>query len=87
MTSADSKRSRAEGNVRREIDPVPFAALVKAEKPEFGAAPMLKWIDIADLSVDPSYQRDIFRTGKKNVVAIAEAFDWTKFSPVIGGSN
>jgi ParB/Sulfiredoxin domain len=67
----------------RKIDPSPFAALAGSSKPELGPAPMLKWIDVSDLMIDPAYQRDILRTGSKNIIAIAREFDWTKFSPVI----
>jgi hypothetical protein len=57
------------------------------EKPksEFkpGPAPQLMWIEIKDLVIDPSYQRDIGRRGTANIHHIAENFDWSKFAPVI----
>jgi hypothetical protein len=48
-----------------------------------GAAPQLMWINIAQLVVDTSYQREITAQGKRNVRAIARAFTWCYFSPVI----
>lgn len=54
-------------------------------KSEFkpGPAPQLMWIEIKDLVIDPSYQRDIGRRGTANIHYIAENFDWSKFAPVI----
>ena len=48
-----------------------------------GAAPMLQWIGISDLVVDPSYQRPIVGRGRKNVDRIAKAFSWSCFAPVV----
>lgn len=48
-----------------------------------GAAPMLQWVPIAQLRVDPTYQRDITAEGRRSVLAIAKAFDWCKFAPLI----
>jgi hypothetical protein len=48
-----------------------------------GAAPMLQWLQIVDLVVDPSYQRPIVGMGRRNVQRIAEAFSWSCFAPVI----
>jgi hypothetical protein len=63
------------------------ASMDQFEKPtaEFkpGPAPQLLWIEIKDLVVDPSYQRDIGRRGAANVRHIVENFDWSKFAPVI----
>jgi uncharacterized protein DUF6551 len=54
-------------------------------KTEFrpGPAPQLLWIEIKDLVIDPSYQRDIGKRGAANIRQIAENFDWSKFAPVI----
>ncbi|WP_052764109.1 DUF6551 family protein [Microvirga massiliensis] len=48
-----------------------------------GAVPMLQWIRIEDLVVDPSYQRPIVGQGRRNVNRIAQAFAWCCFSPVV----
>ncbi|UHC16686.1 ParB N-terminal domain-containing protein [Methylobacterium currus] len=44
---------------------------------------MLQWIKIADLVVDPSYQRPILGRGRTNVMRIARDFRWTFFAPVV----
>jgi hypothetical protein len=48
-----------------------------------GPAPMLQWISISDLVVDPSYQRPILGKGRKNVDQIARSFSWSCFAPVV----
>jgi hypothetical protein len=48
-----------------------------------GAAPMLQWLKIADLYVDPTYQRPIVGKGRRNVDHIARAFSWSCFAPVV----
>jgi hypothetical protein len=50
---------------------------------DVGAAPMLEWVKIADLVIDPDYQRDLLKTGRNNIIKIAMEFDWSKFSTVI----
>jgi ribosomal protein L18 len=57
----------------------PLAALPRA----FGPEPELRWVAIADLVVDESYQRNIDRRGVSHVRAIAENFSWAKFGAVI----
>lgn len=44
---------------------------------------MLQWIKIADLLVDPAYQRPIVGRGRTNVARIARSFRWTFFAPVV----
>lgn len=51
--------------------------------PSPGAAPMLQWIKIADLVVDPTYQRMVRDQGRKNVARIAANFRWSCFAPVV----
>jgi ParB-like nuclease domain len=56
------------------------------EKPKStgaGAVPMLQWLKIADLVVDPAYQRPIIGKGRQNVERIARAFRWSCFAPVV----
>ena len=52
-------------------------------QPSPGPAPQLMWIKIIDLVLDDGYQRDIAVAGRRNVLAIARAFDWSKFAPAI----
>lgn len=47
-----------------------------------GTAPMLQWLKIADLVVDDTYQRDLKRTNWTAIRRIADAFKWSRFSPV-----
>lgn len=56
------------------------------EKPKSisaGAEPMLRWLPISDLVVDPSYQPPIGDTGRRNIERIAQAFTWSCFAPVV----
>jgi len=56
------------------------------EKPSFnsaGAAPILQWVKIVDLVIDPAYQRPIIGKGRHNVDRIARAFSWSCFAPVV----
>lgn len=49
---------------------------------EIGKKSELVWIDIAQLNIDKSFQRKVFRTGKRNIVKIATNFDWKKFGAI-----
>lgn len=65
-------------------------SLPRPENVQPGPAPMLQWIDIAQLVVDDRYQRSLQRDNFKSIRRIAEGFDWSKFStvqvaPVEGG--
>jgi hypothetical protein len=57
------------------------------EKPESpaaaGVAPVLKWLKIADLVIDPAYQRPIIGKGRRNIDRITRSFSWTCFAPVV----
>jgi ParB-like nuclease domain len=48
-----------------------------------GAAPMLQWLKVVDLVVDPAYQRPIIGKGRQNVDRIARSFSWSCFAPVV----
>jgi ParB-like nuclease domain len=48
-----------------------------------GAVPMLQWLKIEDLVVDPAYQRPIVGNGRRNVDRIAREFSWSCFAPVV----
>jgi hypothetical protein len=48
-----------------------------------GPAPMLQWLQIENLVVDPSYQRPICGRGRTNVDRIAREFNWRFFAPVV----
>lgn len=46
-----------------------------------GAAPELRWLPVADLVIDPAYQREI--TNASHVRRIAAVFRWANFSPLM----
>jgi hypothetical protein len=70
----------------RTIDPAPLRARYAGEKSEPGERPELQWLKIAKLRIDPRYQRDIGQRGANNILAIASAFSWSKFAPLIVAS-
>lgn len=61
----------------RRID-VPSLDIV----PDPGPAPMLQWIEIQNLVVDDSYQRELKVGNWKAIRRIAQNFKWSRFSPV-----
>lgn len=66
------------------IDITPFRAkLRKPVSEDLGTPPELAWIDISLLRIDLSYQREILRSGRKNVIEIAAHFDWSQFATCI----
>lgn len=69
----------------RRIDPGSYPALAVAAPDTVapGDRPSLKWLKIADLRVDPLYQRHVLRAGERNVIRIAAEFRWSRFAPVI----
>lgn len=50
--------------------------------PDPGPAPMLQWLNVTDLVVDDSYQRDLKRESWTRIRKIASQFRWSRFSPV-----
>jgi hypothetical protein len=66
------------------LRPVETAGYPEIAAPaSFGKPARLEWIAVKQLAIDPEYQREIGRLGKKNVLKIAGAFDWSMFTPVI----
>jgi hypothetical protein len=63
--------------------PISVEGFEKPKQVAAGPAPMLQWLKIADLIVDPSYQRPIVGNGRRNVDRIARAFSWSCFAPVV----
>jgi hypothetical protein len=63
--------------------PISTEGFEKPKSISAGAAPMLQWLKIADLIVDPAYQRPIVGNGRRNVERIARAFCWSCFAPVV----
>jgi hypothetical protein len=52
-------------------------------EPPVQLLPELAWVAVADLRIDDSYQRPLERSNWKIIQKIADAFDWTCFSPLI----
>jgi hypothetical protein len=73
----------------RAIEAGDYATIITPRS--LGQPPRLEWLSIADLVVDPEYQREITMVGRKNVRRIASGFDWAMFAPVVvapvGGSK
>ena len=67
----------------RTIETTRFKDVVARAATACGPAPDLRWIEIDQLVVDPSYQREITTHGATNVRRIAEGFDWRFFSAVV----
>ncbi len=68
----------------RKVDPAPFLeGLDLSGEHDPGTRPEVRWVKVADLRVDPTYQRDINRRGAANIRDIAKNFSWRKFGIVI----
>jgi RNA polymerase sigma factor (sigma-70 family) len=68
----------------RKIDPSSFEQTAKPRpQSQHGKKPVLRWVKVSALRIDPRYQREIVGTGRTNVHRIAREFDWAKFGTVI----
>ncbi len=65
----------------RELSPEGYKKPCQTFDP--GPVPIVQWVSIASLLIDPEYQREIGRRGRVNVGRIAAEFRWSKFAPVI----
>jgi ParB-like nuclease domain len=63
--------------------PISTEGFEKPKSASAGAVPMLQWLRIDDLVVDPAYQRPIVGNGRRNVDRIAREFSWSCFAPVV----
>lgn len=48
-----------------------------------GPQPQQEWLPISTLVIDPEYQREVKRDGRRAIERIASNFEWTKFSAVV----
>lgn len=48
-----------------------------------GRPPDLKWLRLAELGINPAYQRSITKKGLATIQKIMAEFSWSRFSPVI----
>lgn len=67
----------------RHISEVGDLTMPKGARPSPGERPTLKWLPIANLVVDETYQRPIKGAGRRSVRRIAEGFNWAMFAPVV----
>jgi ParB-like nuclease domain len=67
----------------RVMRPITTEGFEKPKSTAAGAAPMLQWLKITDLVIDPAYQRPIIGKGRQHVDRIARAFSWSCFAPVV----
>lgn len=58
-------------------------AMVPAEEVHAGAVPELRWLNIGDMVIDDRYQRPLSVANWRAIRRIAEAFSWSRFTPVI----
>jgi ParB-like nuclease domain len=65
------------------VRPISTEGFEKPDSTSPGAVPMLQWLKIEDLVVDPAYQRPIVGNGRRNVDRIAREFSWSCFAPVV----
>lgn len=47
-----------------------------------GPEPQMEWLPVEKLVIDPDYQREINKTGRRAIEQIAAKFEWTKFGAV-----
>lgn len=63
----------------RKVDTSAFTPVVMADQP----SPMMQWVNIADLVIDTSYQRDLGPRNETAIRKIAADFRWSRFAPVM----
>lgn len=54
---------------------------------DLGAKPRVVWLDLALLTIDMRYQRDIGETGRQHVNRIVKSFNWNCYQPIIVTEN
>ena len=47
-----------------------------------GPEPAMEWLPVDQLVIDPEYQREVNKTGRRAIEQIAARFEWTKFGAV-----
>ena len=63
--------------------PISAKGLKRPERVAAGAAPVLQWLPITDLVVDPAHHRPIVGKGCRKINRIARSFSWSCFTPVV----
>jgi len=54
---------------------------------DLGAKPRVVWLDLALLTIDMRYQRDIGEGGRQHVSRIVKTFNWNCYQPIIVTEN
>lgn len=65
-----------------------YREIPKVKLPSGCAAPIgepgrLEWLRLDQIVIDTDYQREPGASGERHIVAIAKAFDWRQFTPLI----
>lgn len=68
------------------LEPVPVVAVKDPAKPA-GQPGRVAWLPVTSLRVNKKYQRHIPKFAEKRIKAIALAFDWLKFQPIVVASS
>jgi hypothetical protein len=67
--------------------PLEISGYRRPEKVDAGPSPVLQWLSISDLVVDPSYRQansgSIRARAKRTIASIARSFSWSRFGTVI----
>ena len=45
--------------------------------------PMLEWLKVDELWIDPSYQRDLSPAALRMIARLVEGWDWLKCAPLL----
>ena len=65
------------------LQPLDVSAFSTPPVRDHGGRPTLLWVALADCGVDADYQRGLTPDSRKRIAAIAAAFDWSCFSPML----
>lgn len=79
-TSGTVKNYEASGSRMRAIS---ISGLSRPSLVAAGPTPVLQWLRISDLVIDPLYHRPITSGGRRKIERIAQSFSWSCFLPVI----
>ena len=67
-----------------DFRPITLAGRSVVERvPPAGPVPDLKWVALADIVIDDSYQRPLLSSNWRAIREIADEFTWSKFIPVL----
>lgn len=72
-----------------KLQPLSVLTFERALMPskDIGAKGEQRWIPLAQLGIDPVYQRAILKTGKANIGRMVEGFSWPLFGTLVVGER